>query len=427
MRLSLAALAGLVTMLLVLAAQADAAPRGPAAPVLGPLSSVALGIADQTTAPFADPRFAALGARRARRTVAWDAFAHDWQVRELDAWLAAARRAGVRPLIAFDRSRIARRKEVVPSRAQLRRTFATFRARYPWVREFSAWNEPNLGGQWPYAARRGAERLGLVWRDMRRACPRCTIAAADLVDYPNMVRFARRIARGAGREPGLWGVHTYLSANRFDASRTLALLRAVRGDLWLTEVGGLVRRRSGSTTRVPEGVGHAARVTSFIFDGLVRLDRRIRRVYLYHWSSGGRRSSWDSGLIDPHGRARPALARVRPARRARAGRRGVHLGAMLGGVRLGMTAAQARRVRPRGVAVTVRRGRVVALRTTRRALRTPAGTGVGSSAGRLRQAHAASCGRRTCVVGVRERGGVVSEFALSRRGRATSLRIAIAG
>jgi hypothetical protein len=47
-----------------------------------------------------------------------------------------------------------------------------------------------------------------------------------------------------------------------------------------------------------------------VFDKLVPLSRRITRVYLYHWSAV-RGDSWDSGLIDARGKARPALRVLR--------------------------------------------------------------------------------------------------------------------
>jgi hypothetical protein len=101
-----------------------------------------------------------------------------------------------------------------------------------------------------------------------------------------------------------------VSANRFDATRTTELLRAVKGDIWLTEVGGLVKRRTPDgpgKARLKEGVQHAAKVTTYIFDRLARVSPRITRVYLYHWNSEGPRSTWDSGLVDDKGRARPAF------------------------------------------------------------------------------------------------------------------------
>ena len=431
-----------VLALLVLSAPAGAVPKpavpdatsalgAPAmAPVTGRLQ-VQLGIADQKPDVFSDARFRQLGVKFVRRAIAWDTFDYDWQVREVDDYFARARAAGVSPLVVFDKSRIGERRNVTPTRQQLRDAFTKFRQRYPYITDFAGWNEPNIGGQWPFFAPQGAERLGVFYKDMKTLCPQCRILAADLVDYPNMVKFAKRVIKGAGEAPRIWGVHNYLSANRFDASRTLALLKAIKGEMWLTEVGGLVARRSTNDTHIPQGVPHAAKVTNFIFDGLARLDRRITRVYLYHWNEDLASPTWDSGLVDGRGRARPALARVRPALRAGMDRRSVVLGAGFGRVRLGMTRAQAARAGAKGVKVGYdKQGRVNRLETKSRAWKTPGGTGVGSTSAQVAYAHlsknsASACGRKTCLVGVREKGGVVSEFMLDRRKRVKSLIIRV--
>ena len=49
----------------------------------------------------------------------------------------------------------------------------------------------------------------------------------------------------------IWGLHNYIDANRFRTRGTRALLRAVKGDVWFTETGGLVVRRNGSTVEFP--------------------------------------------------------------------------------------------------------------------------------------------------------------------------------
>jgi len=412
------------------AAHAQATPTVPqlppgasaTSPVTGALR-LQLGIADQKPGLFGDARVRGIGARYVRRAVAWDSFQYDWQVRELDTWFARARAAGLEPLVAWDKSRIQERRAVVPTRAQLRAVFAQFRARYPWIRDFASWNEPNIGGQWPF---RRPEEGGRWYRDMRTACPSCRILAADLVDYPNMVSWARRFVRGAGEQPRYWGLHNYVTANRFDASATLALLNSFPGEVWLTEVGGLVAKRNNTGTRLPQGVEHAARVTRFIFDVMARLDRRVTRVYLYHWDAEPGNPTWDSGLVDAQRRARPALAVVRPSLRApRPAARGLHLGAGVGRVRLGLSRQQLQRAagRPRrrqgsvwtygGYTVRLTRGRVTEIVVTDRRQQTPLRTGVGSSRAAILRAHQVPrsyCSRRACTFGRRERGGVISEF-----------------
>jgi hypothetical protein len=45
---------------------------------------------------------------------------------------------------------------------------------------------------------------------------------------------------------------------------------------------------------------------------LARLSRRIKRMYFYHWQPAAEPwATWDSALLDPHGRPRPAFKVLR--------------------------------------------------------------------------------------------------------------------
>jgi hypothetical protein len=125
-----------------------------------------------------------------------------------------------------------------------------------------------------------------------------------------MVSWVRRFRGHARREPAAWGLHNYVEANRFQSDRLRSLLRNTKGSVWLTEVGGLVKRRvkkKYTVRRIPESAAHAAKVMRFLFDDVIALNPRITRVYLYHWNAETRRDSWDSALVGPTGRRRPAM------------------------------------------------------------------------------------------------------------------------
>jgi hypothetical protein len=275
-----------------------------------PAGAVTVGIAEQKPAMFSDPRFAQTGIGHARYNVGWDAMDSAWQIAELDAWLSGAQAAGVQPLVTFSQSRLAGRTRLVPTQAQLGRAFRLFRARYPQVRQFAAWNEANFCGQ-PTCHK--PEVVAGYYREMRRQCASCTVLAAELLDMPNMQAWARAFVRAnGGRQPAVWGLHNYVSVNRMQTAGTRQLLKTVKGKVWLTETGGIVRRtpkksRKGSPA-FPESSAHAAAVTSFIFRRIVPLSPRIQRVYLYMWDAGPASTSWDSGLIGPDGTIRPALS-----------------------------------------------------------------------------------------------------------------------
>lgn len=308
MRLFPAMLTALLLAVLAVASPADAKkkPVPKLKPVTGQLKAK-VGIADQKTAFFTDARFNQLGMRIARRSVAWDTMQYDWQVQDVDAWMAAAKKAKVTPLITFARSRIDAKRHQVPSAAQITTAFKAFRKRYPWVKEFVASNESNHFGE---PTGRRPKLAAQYYKAMRKACPTCKVAGATLLDQPNLVSWSKQFIRHAGETPKYWALHNYVSANRFDSTRTKAFLKAVRGEVWLTEVGGLVKRRTADgagKAKLKEGVAHAAKVTTYIFDHLARVSPRISRIYLYHWNAEAGPSSWDSGLIDAKGKPRPAF------------------------------------------------------------------------------------------------------------------------
>src|SRR5918996_257801 len=108
----------------------------------------ALGIGEQQAHMFSDPRFAALGLEHVRVVTPYDVACRPGVNRYyLDVWLAAAERVGARPLVGFTASWQRRLRWKLPSYRTFLRCFRGFRARYPQVREFNAWNEPNHSSQ----------------------------------------------------------------------------------------------------------------------------------------------------------------------------------------------------------------------------------------------------------------------------------------
>ncbi len=275
-------------------------------------SALVVGIGDQKPDMFSDPAFAKLGVSRARLAVSWDAMEHPWEQQEVDAWLDDARAAGVTPLIGFGHSRVNRRQ--LPTPARFKYDFRQFRARYPWVTTFATWNEANHCGE-PTCHR--PQLVAAYYRAMRRECPKCTILAAEMLDMPNMGSWIDAFQKHLGPHdaPRYWGLHNYIDANRLRTSGTRTMIKHAKGQIWFTETGGIVGRRNKAKVSFPESAAHAAIATRWVFDELVPLSRRITRVYLYHWNAV-RGDNWDSGLVDAHGRARPALKVVRTVLRA---------------------------------------------------------------------------------------------------------------
>ncbi len=306
----------MIRALLVTAALLVAAPA--------PAGAVVIGMADQKPDMFADKRFLRLGIKHARVSVPWDAMRYQWQMEELDAWMFGAALRGVHPLVSFNHSRVHRK--LLPTVDEFVGEFRRLRARYPWVANFATWNEANVCGQ---PTCRHERRVAAYHRALRLECPRCRVLAAELLDMPNMIKWVRRFNRAYRRydtaPPRIWGLHNYVEANRFRSGSIAKLLRNVDGTVWLTEVGGIVKRRKVRGRRhsgvegIPESKRHQARVTRFLFRRVLPRYRRITRIYLYQWNSSTRRDTWDSGFIGPDDRARPALAILRRELRRRRG------------------------------------------------------------------------------------------------------------
>jgi hypothetical protein len=261
-----------------------------------------LGIGEQQAHMFSDPRFGALELQHVRVVAPYDVVCRPGlQQYYLDVWLAAARRSGARPLVAFSFSWREGRRWKLPSYRAYLRCFRAFRARYPDVQDFNPWNEANHSSQPTF---RHPKRAAGFYNAMRRACPRCRVAAGDLLDWNHFRSWLARYRPHLRGRPRLWSLHNYIDVNRartWRRSATRKLLRLTRGELWITETGGVVhsRRYSGYNENV------AASATRRMLDYAGR-SPRISRVYAYQWQAACRPDLWDSAWFRSDGSARPA-------------------------------------------------------------------------------------------------------------------------
>ena len=116
----------------------------------------------------------------------------------------------------------------------------SFRARWPRVRTIGVWNEANHRSQPTF---RYPEQAARYFNIVRSRCAGCRVVAADVIDETNMERWLKVFRRTAKR-PRIWGLHNYRDSNPRRGQRyggTKLLLKNVRGKVWLTETGGIVR------------------------------------------------------------------------------------------------------------------------------------------------------------------------------------------
>jgi len=278
-------------------------------------AATAVGVGEQESPPFASPLWRSAGLRRSRVVVAWDvAVRPSAERRRMDAFYESAGANGVELLVAFNRSvgsRCPRRPCRRPSARSFTRAFRAFRRRYPAQRVIAAWNEANHHSQ----PTKGSPRAAATYFNIvRRHCRGCRIVAADVLDESNMIRWVRKFRRYA-RRPRIWGLHNYRDTNPRRGQRiggTRKFLRYVpRGEVWLTETGGIVQFRLASgRTLFPFSETRAEANTSRMFLLAKRFRRRIRRLYIYHWQQSSFENRFDAGLLDAAGRPRPAFYEV---------------------------------------------------------------------------------------------------------------------
>jgi hypothetical protein len=283
---------------------AIAAPAAAKAPIVG--------LGDQHATMFADPSFQKLGVKHSRYVLAWDWYRHPWMVGEFDAWMAAAQANGVRPLVAFGRNLGAKNgHRKAPSLSAYRNSFRLVRERYPFVTDYTAWNEANHTSQ-PTA--RKPALAARFYNAMRKDCRTCTIVAADVLDGKDMLPWIKKFKKHA-RTARIWGVHNYKDAN--DATGTTKqLLRAVKGQVWLTETGGIVRLKpaDGSRGGRKHTKAHQAKAVKRVYK-IAKSSRRITRVYFYEWAKK-KGNRWDSAFVEANGKRRPSYVALKRGLRA---------------------------------------------------------------------------------------------------------------
>jgi hypothetical protein len=277
-------------------------------------AAVLVGIGDQDARMFSNPLFEQAGFKRARYFPSWNVALKPQEAGWLDQWLAGAQATGTEPLISFFASlgsACPKRPCTLPTVRQYTRAFKAFRKRWPQVRVISPWNEANHRSQPTF---KHPKRAAQYYNVVRKHCKRCKIIAADVIDERNMERWLKAFRRTAKR-PRIWGLHNYRDTNKRRGQLlggTKRLLRAVRGDIWLTETGGIVKFvLPDGRTLFPESESRANRATKRMFALAKRYRSRIKRLYIYHFIQSASDNRFDAGLVRRDGTARPAYTTVR--------------------------------------------------------------------------------------------------------------------
>ncbi|HEX8084832.1 MAG TPA: hypothetical protein VF529_11135 [Solirubrobacteraceae bacterium] len=305
------------------------------APGMAAKTNISVGIGDQSPAMFDTPAFQELKIKKARYFISWNAIDDPRKLGLADAWLAGARRRGVRPLFHLDGLDIDQVTKP-PSVAEYRTKVRELVKRYRSVKEWGVWNEANSKTQPVY---RSASRTAKYFLALRGVCKGCTIVALDLLDAGNIKAYIRSFYRALGKRKRLAklvGIHNYGDTNR-KKNNTKVIINEVRrfnrrAQFWMTETGGLalLQHTSPVTGQLVPSRGldcdpsnpaaaerRQAKAVAKMFALAKKYRRYVKRLYPFSFLGIDCDKSlrFDAGLVRRDGSKRPAFNTLKRAMR----------------------------------------------------------------------------------------------------------------
>ena len=277
-------------------------------------ASYLTGIGDEHAEMFTDTHWQRLHTKIARYIAPYDAAARPYSLDLARTWIKAAEAQHIQVLVAFYHSEYTPTK--MPSVAIYKNDVQRFVKLFPHVRQYQSWDEANRGNIPRVLASPSARAAAKYYQALIRVCRGCTVLGLDVLDQNNIsptLRYISDFKREIGKlrtvMPKIWGLHNYSDVNRLQSWRTCALGRALGGQVWLTETGGIVQLRGAFPNRRGAGLKRAARVLEYTFK-VADSQSRIRRLYIYTWTGGTAKTRFDAGLTDAHRKPRPGYVVV---------------------------------------------------------------------------------------------------------------------
>ena len=237
----------------------------------------------------------------------------------VDAWVARAANDGYEVVLSIERSHARDAGCYLPTEREYEDAVRQILQRYPYVKLFTAWNEPNHPAQPTSRARvrshSGLWRAGRFWRRLSALCKNlrdggCKVAAGEFWDGDRAFRTSASAKRtvedyrdGTGTRPSIWAWHAYFAGRRPNQPRFRNFVDATGGAasgprIWLTEQGGEVdKARKDLPNGTPQQWEDRADDALRHILELPSSTPRITRLYVYHWQSDGVVGHHDSGLL----------------------------------------------------------------------------------------------------------------------------------
>jgi hypothetical protein len=263
---------------------------------------------------FGEPLWQQLHTKIVRYIAPYDAVVHSYSLDQAILFIRAAEAQHEQVLVAFYHSEYTPLN--MPSVAQYKHDVEKFVRRFPHVRQYQSWDEANRGYIPGVLASPSAVAAAQYYQALIRVCKGCTVLGLDVLDAQNIgptleyiSEFKREIGRLETVMPKIWGLHNYSDINRLESWRTRALVRALGGQVWLTETGGIVQFGGGFPNKNGSGLTRSAKVLKYMF-AVAASQPQIKRLYIYDWTGGGSSTRFDAGLMNAHDQPRPGYVVV---------------------------------------------------------------------------------------------------------------------
>lgn len=267
-------------------------------------SSFLTGLGNQQASMFRNPLWQQLHTKIVRYVAPYDAVTHLTDLNNAITFIQAAEAAHAQVLVAFYHSEVTPTR--LPSVAAYKHDVQRFVKLFPHVRQYQAWDESNRGNVARAFSSPSATLTAQYYQALIRVCKGCTAIGLDVLDAQNIwptlayiSEFKSEIGRLETIMPRIWGLHNYSDINHMESWRTSELLRALGGQVWLTETGGLVKFGGAFPNNHGSGLTRAAKVLKYMF-AVAGSHSQIKRLYIYDWTGGTRSTRFDAGLMNIH-------------------------------------------------------------------------------------------------------------------------------
>ena len=253
---------------------------------------------------FTNPLYRQLHTKIVRYIAPYDAVVHPYSLTKATQFIHDAETLHEEVLVAFYHSEYTPTQ--MPSVASYQRDVQRFVKLFPHVRQYQSWDEANRGNEPRQWSSPSAVQAAKYYQALLRECKGCTVIGLDVLDQayiqPTLqyiAEFKREIYRLETIMPKIWGLHDYSDVNRLEGWRTRDIVRALGGQVWLTETGGIVKFGGSFPNNHGSGLTRAAKVLKFTF-ALAGSVPQVKRLYIYDWSGGTASTRFDAGLMNAH-------------------------------------------------------------------------------------------------------------------------------